>query len=78
MARSRRMAGGCSAPTEGKRPSGHGMVTTAISRVPSASAAMCTAPVSPHKPSSVQEPADSWLIARRQPSSFTTTRGHPP
>src|SRR5262249_27036519 len=34
-------------------------VTTAISRAPSSSTAMCTAPVSPHRPSSVQCLADS-------------------
>ena len=47
-------------PTESAR-SGHSRVTTAISRARSSSSAMCTAPASPHRPSSVQWPAASWL-----------------
>src|SRR5262249_41647259 len=43
----------------GKCPPGHGRGTTATSRASSSSTAMCTAPVSPHRPSSVQYPADS-------------------
>ena len=44
------------------------------------STAMCTAPncavsKSPHRPSSVQWPAASWPMTKRQTSSLTTTRG---
>src|SRR5262249_15696332 len=70
------MAGGGSAPTDGKCSCGHGTGTTAISRAPSPSTPMCPAPGAPPRPPSVQCPAARRPSAKRQPPSSTTSRGH--
>src|SRR5208282_1170785 len=79
MARSRRIAGGCSAPTEGNVPAGHARLMTAISPVDSSMIAICTmgtAPVSPHRPKSVARPAATSCATLCQTSGVTTRRGH--
>src|SRR5687767_196465 len=53
MLRSNRSAGGCVAPTEGKRRSGHGRLTTSSSVAGAAMRPKCTASPSLQSPSSV-------------------------
>src|SRR5215831_15795593 len=75
MARSSLIAGGCSAPTDGKVPSRHSSVNTAIARSASLIVAKWTAPVSPHRPSSVAWPAASLPATAFHSSVVTTKRG---
>src|SRR5215813_6629712 len=79
MARSSRIAGGCNAPTDGKVPSWHSSVNTAIARSTSSIAVMWTATaspeVSPHRPSSVAWPAASLPATAFHSSVVTRKRG---
>src|SRR5215510_13733916 len=75
-ARSRRIAGGCCAPTEGYCFCGQSKEATAISPESSSRTAMCTQPLSPHNPSSARRPAENSLVMARQPCSLTIARGH--
>ena len=77
MARSSRMAGGCSR-ADGGEAARRGQARRDdgdLARTPRPSSAMCTASCSPHRPSSVRVPVGQLLRGEAPASRVTTTRG---